>query len=239
MNAVDIAAAAAPAAAKVKTAAHPCECGLFETLVNVRPNDTDGDLVWDEEFTTGCGGATTLRTFAPGHDARLKGFLIKMGARGEDVDRVDGGVRIGGDALGWAHKYGFGSQVSAGIENALAKIEARKAKETARQEAADLRAAQKAAKVSVKAASALAADTAKAQADMQATADAASAKLIADALADAQAAADAEAAVAATASLVQAKVGRWTYDGVHNEAEGTFSYESKGVAKTVTTFTLI
>ena len=64
-----------------------------------------------EELTTGC-NATTKRTFAPGHDARLKGFLIRAGIAGHLV-RV--GEDANTDAQAVADQFGFGYMVREGI----------------------------------------------------------------------------------------------------------------------------
>ncbi|MET7828501.1 hypothetical protein ABZT23_27955 [Streptomyces sp. NPDC005386] len=97
-----------------------CECSRYSVLVNVRENGTDGDLVWDAELTTGC-TATTKRTFAPGHDAKLKSALIKWGAEGHEVTRDDDGVNTVADASTHAAKFPFGHMVAAGIARAEAK----------------------------------------------------------------------------------------------------------------------
>ena len=95
-----------------------CTCSLIRIFAE------DGTLT-----TTGC-VATTKRTFAPGHDARMKGFLIRAGIAGHKV-------RIGADgeersAQAVADQFGFGNQVRDGIANgqarALAPKKSRKAK---------------------------------------------------------------------------------------------------------------
>lgn len=65
--------------------------------------------------TTGC-TATTTREFAPGHDAKLKGFLIRSGAEGYRV-------RVGNDgqmetAQSVAGRFAFGYMVIDGIKKA-------------------------------------------------------------------------------------------------------------------------
>ncbi|MER5680363.1 hypothetical protein ABT248_30115 [Streptomyces sp. NPDC000971] len=82
----------------------PCECSSYSLLVLVHVN-ADGDKIW-QQTTTGC-AATTKRLFAPGHDAKLKSFLIKAGAGGHQLRRttqdtvVDrGAARVAVD-LGW------------------------------------------------------------------------------------------------------------------------------------------
>lgn len=66
------------------------------------------------ERTTGC-TATTKRTFAPGHDARLKGFLIRAGAENMLV-RVGDDVNTSAQAV--AEQFGFGYMVADGIKRA-------------------------------------------------------------------------------------------------------------------------
>ena len=64
-------------------------------------------------LTTNC-QASTKRTFAPGHDARLKGFLIRAGIEGHTI-------RVGADesrtAQQVADQFGFGYMVAEGIRN--------------------------------------------------------------------------------------------------------------------------
>lgn len=77
-------------------------------------------------FGTGC-TSVTKRTFAPGHDARLKGFLIRAGA-------ADLSVKMGADAttnpVTVAEQFGFGHMVAAGIEAAMKRAFARLIKDT-------------------------------------------------------------------------------------------------------------
>lgn len=87
---------------------HACTCSQFATA--------DGQ-------TTGC-TATTKRLFAPGHDAKLKSFLIRMGADGAEVIRTVDGIASPADALTHTQKFAFGHMVVAGV--ALAGEKARK-----------------------------------------------------------------------------------------------------------------
>lgn len=88
----------------------PCTCSRVATFTET------GEVV-----TTGC-TATTRRTFAPGHDARLKGFLIRAGV----ADQL---VRIGNDANtdpeAIADQFGFGYMVRTGIKNGKEKAAAK------------------------------------------------------------------------------------------------------------------
>ena len=125
-------------AAKNTAAAEPkqCECAKYSAVDPAElteENLASGDY---QELTTGC-TATTKNLFAQGHDARLKGFLIRAGAAGLEVARHDGGVRVSGTAQGWADKFNFGRMVRDGIKRA-------ELKELAKQERADARAAKQA-----------------------------------------------------------------------------------------------
>lgn len=78
-------------------------------------------------------GQDTWRTFAPGHDARLKGALIRHGLAG-------GKVRLGSDETEYsvtdaAGAWGFREQVANGLDNPDSKI-AKRARAAARREAA-------------------------------------------------------------------------------------------------------
>ncbi|MFF5156514.1 hypothetical protein ACFY3N_09725 [Streptomyces sp. NPDC000348] len=77
----------------------------------------------------------TKRQLAPGHDAKLKLFLIKAGAAGELVTRVaEDGHRTSGEAASLTAKFPFGYTVKAGItraRNKAARVEQRKTKKAA------------------------------------------------------------------------------------------------------------
>lgn len=79
----------------------PCSCSLFVAVA------ADGTT-----RRTGC-TATTRRTFAPGHDARLKGFLIRAGREGLLIRTPEGGA----DQLPAkvAERFGFAAMVAEGI----------------------------------------------------------------------------------------------------------------------------
>lgn len=90
---------------------HPCICNTFTR------ETADGEVV--EQL--GC-VSDTRHTFAPGHDARLKGLLIRAGVAGQEVAWLSAdGTRTGSDAQAVANRYGFGAQVAAGIARGLAK----------------------------------------------------------------------------------------------------------------------
>ncbi|MFI1184772.1 hypothetical protein [Streptomyces californicus] len=95
-----------------------CTCSQFTT---------------EDGRTTGC-AAETKRLFAPGHDAKLKSFLIRMGAEGTEVIRTVDGIASPADASTHAAKFAFGHMVAAGITRAEGKAAAkaeRAAKKTA------------------------------------------------------------------------------------------------------------
>lgn len=79
----------------------PCSCSLFAAVAD------DGTLT-----RTGC-TATTRRTFAPGHDARLKGFLIRAGRAGLLIRTPEGGADQ--VAVRVAERFGFAHMVAEGI----------------------------------------------------------------------------------------------------------------------------
>lgn len=106
---------------------HPCECSRYEieSWIGEVPEGADpGEYV--RHTGTGC-DQTTARTFAMGHDAKLKSLLIRAGASGLAVRRDDGGVVVTGDALQMAAAYGFAAKVEHGIrlagEKAARKVE--------------------------------------------------------------------------------------------------------------------
>lgn len=100
-------------ATATKADLHACACSGFKAI------DASGTQV----TTTKC-AATTRRTFAPGHDARLKGFLIKAGRLGHLVRTPEGGADQ--TAMSVARRFGFAHMVLTGIQRTPAKA-ARKA----------------------------------------------------------------------------------------------------------------
>ena len=89
---------------------HLCECARW------RYREGSSDV------STGCNRQVSgSRRFAQGHDAVLKGLLIRAGIAGADVIRADG--RTFGPTSA-AEQYGFGYQVSAGIAKGRAKADA-------------------------------------------------------------------------------------------------------------------
>ena len=53
----------------------------------------DGSAESFEDYGTNC-TQTTGRTFAQGHDAKLVGFLVRADLAGEEIAKVDGGMRV-------------------------------------------------------------------------------------------------------------------------------------------------
>lgn len=79
----------------------PCRCSQFFVIIN------------GERQGTGCPGTLTARDFAPGHDAKLKGFLIRWGRQVLDVTCTDGTTT---DAVTVAKRFGFAHMVVDGIQ---------------------------------------------------------------------------------------------------------------------------
>lgn len=84
------------AQAAIAKAAKECACGNFATSAE-RLSCT----------------AETTRTFAPGHDAKLKGFLIRAGREGRMIRVLGEPVEITPQAA--AARFGFGHMVAEGI----------------------------------------------------------------------------------------------------------------------------
>lgn len=101
----------ATAALQTVTNTHLCACGGFVAVA------ADGT-----EVRTNC-TAVTKRTFAPGHDARLKGFLIRAGREDKLVRTPEGGA----DQLPAkvADRFGFGHMVRDGIARKATKAPAK------------------------------------------------------------------------------------------------------------------
>lgn len=109
-----------------------CECSKYTAAVaaDIEDNIESGD--W-EEFTTGC-DKQTPRTFAPGHDAKLKSFLIRYSGGEYEITRADGGMSSTADAETHAAKYEFGHMVIAGIARKAEKEQAKADKKAAKAE---------------------------------------------------------------------------------------------------------
>jgi hypothetical protein len=98
------------------TETHACACGGV-TFTN-----------FGEDTKTVC-TATTKRTFAPGHDARLKGELIRRGLAG-DVVRMPSGEVVSCEYI--ASLFGFGHMVADGIRRGIEKAQAKATKKAAK-----------------------------------------------------------------------------------------------------------
>lgn len=236
--------------ARKNTAKTICECSRYSVLVGLR-NDAKGDLTWDDELTTGCPKTLTGRTFAPGHDAKLKGFLIRVGTDGHEVTD-DQGISCTAEAM--AGRYGFAHMVREGIENAQLAREEKANKAKVRAHKADLRnerELEKLAKAEAKVtthdgngarqarelAALVEAEEAKHAAELAAQAEARQ-RLLDEADEEwAEAHTDEDKAKYADPQIVTAKVGRWTYEGTVEDGE--FTYTAKGEARTTTKFTLV
>lgn len=224
------------------TEATPCECSKYDAL----PGDLteaqieSGDY---ESWDTGC-TSTTRNLFAPGHDAKLKSFLIKHEANGNEIRRNDGGVATTTDAMGHANRYEFAHMVAAGIEKAKAKAAAkaeRAAKAAERKAAkgkpAERKLAEGAGIVPAQPTQPLA-EIVKAEEERHAAEVAASRpepewddeprKPVSDGDDEAL---NTSAREERERDLVQAKIGRWTYQG-HVGEDGVFTYRTpKGELK--------
>lgn len=216
-----------PAAApKAKT---PCACSRYSVLVNLREQE-NGDLTWDQELTTGCPGTLTGREFAPGHDAKLKGFLIRAGIAGHEVTENTGGMAVTGSAIAMASRYGFEYMVRQGIAGGLIKAETKRMKKGDPDALARGHAAQ--AKVD-----ALTHDgnEVRKSRELAALVAAEEEKFAAE-----QAASRPEPMWddEPEPQIVKAKVGRWVYEGTEEGGEFTYT-DKKGEVQTTTKYTLI
>lgn len=214
------------------TGATACECSKYEAQISEQHTDENLASGNYDTFSTGC-QATTKREFAPGHDAKLKSFLIEHGAQ-------DHLIKFGitsGTAEDFAKQYTFGYMILEGIEKAKGKLAAKAEREAAR-------AAKKAAKGKpaerklaesagvVKVADIVAAEEAahaeaeaKKVAEREQSADWDDAPKTAPILED-EAAMNAAAREERERDLVTAKVGRWEYQG-HVGEDGVFVYRNK------------
>lgn len=123
--------------AKQKAAPKPCFCSRFLLV-----DESDGDN--PAEFDTDC-SATTMRSFAQGHDARLVSFLVQGEFDGLKVHENRDGVRYQYD--GAAHAVGTISQAladkaDAAISRLRVAADAKKAREAERTATRDAKAAE-------------------------------------------------------------------------------------------------
>lgn len=165
----------------------PCACQFYSGT------DAKG-----QELSTGC-DEETVRTFRPGHDAKLKSLLIKVASAGNSVTKRVGDGTEEMDPLHAAEEFGFRGLVEKSVNAANEKQAARDAKAKEREEA-------KAAK-----------ERAKAEAKAERERKAAQKKAHADAVAKAAEERKGQPGPAT------AKVGRSTFDG-EILADGQFRY---------------
>lgn len=227
-----------------------CECSKFEAYIAEQHTDENLASGNYDIFSTGC-VQTTKREFAPGHDAKLKSFLITHGAQGHEI-RYGSLVTTAEDV---AKRYTFGYMILDGIAKAKEKLAAkaeraaaRAAKKTAPKPAKvvadetthDGNAARKEREAKalslaeiVKAEEAAHAEAVKRNqpepewddADVKTT----DAPILEDEAAMNTLARESREA----AGLVKAKVGRWEHEGYVNE-DGSFTYAKRsGGTKTV------
>ncbi|MFE7764685.1 hypothetical protein [Streptomyces sp. NPDC057438] len=93
-------------------AGKPCACGSYYYLVPLH-EDAGKDQVWERK-TTEC-TSTTQSTYAQGHDAKLRKFLVSAGVGGYRVHRVEGKIVIVKDPARVAADLGWESDVRAAI----------------------------------------------------------------------------------------------------------------------------
>lgn len=194
---VEVTAEAKPAREKKVVVPTPCACQFYS-----------GQDVKGNTLSTGC-DEETPRTFRPGHDAKLKSLLIKVGAAGNQVTKSTDDEDVEMDPLHAAEEFGFRGLVEKSVEAAKAKEDARAAKAQERAEA-------KAKKEQEKA-------EAKAKREQAAEAKKAHAKAVEQAAEDRK----------GQPGPAKAKVGRTTVDG-EILADGTFKYK-KGDEEVETT----
>lgn len=165
-----------------------CACQLYSG------QDAKGN-----ELSTGC-DEKTVRTFRPGHDAKLKSLFIKVAVAGNEVIKTDGDSVTSMQPFYAAEEYGFRDLVEASVNKATAKNEARAAKAKVREDAKAAAEAKRA--------------EARAAREQRAEEKAAHAEAVAKA---------AEVAKS-TPGPATAKIGRQKFDG-EILADGTFKYK--------------
>jgi hypothetical protein len=215
--------------AKDATGATACECSKYEAQIAEQLTEENLASGNYDTFSTGC-IATTKREFAPGHDAKLKSFLIEHGAQGHSIKF---GIQVA-TAEEFAKQYTFGYMILEGIEKAKAKLEAKAeraakkaakpAKKTAERKLAESAGVVKIADVVAAEEAAHAEAEAKKVAEREASADWDDAPKVAPILED-EAAMNTQAREERERDLVDAKVGRWTYKG-HVGEDGVFVYRN-------------
>lgn len=222
------------------TGATACKCSQYEAQIGEQLTDENLASGNYDTFSTGC-TATTKREFAPGHDAKLKSFLIEHGALDHEI-KFGITIMTAEEAV---KGYAFGYMVVEGIAKAKEKLAA-KAERAAKKAAKPAKAERKLAEAAKVVAPAKVADVVAAE-------EAAHAEAEAKKVAEREASADWDDAPKATepvileddaqmntlareardAGKVKAKVGRWTQEGFVNE-DGSFTFAKRsGGTKTV------
>ncbi len=201
------------------TGATACECSKYEAFIpeqHTEENLASGNY---DSFDTGC-QATTKREFAPGHDAKLKSFLITHGAQGHEI-RYGSTVAPVED---FAKQYTFGYMIIEGIAKAKDKMAARAERAAKKSKPAERKSAGTVNLADVVKAEEAAHAEAEARkvAEREQSADWGDVKDIAEVEADL----DTKAREERERDLVTAKVGRWEYQGYIDE-NGTFTYRNK------------
>lgn len=177
-----------------------CACGTWVAIVTTETDENE-QPDYNIVYSTNC-DETTVKTFRPGHDAKLKSLLIQAGAQSlELTDR--GGLFT--DALGVARRYGFLAQVEAGIKRAGYKADAKAQREVGKAARREARATELGNRAQAKAAKAAANRTRREVATTPAAQDAASVKI---------------------------KVGRWEYDAEIDAAGNASYTDSHGEPQT-------
>lgn len=196
-------AEAKPVREKKVVVATPCACQAY-TGLNAK----------GEVLATGC-TEETIRTFKPGHDAKLKSLILDTAKAGNQVTKTEDGESVEIDPLHAAEDFGFRSLVEKSLEGHQAKqaVKDAKAKERADKKAAT--------------------EAKKAEAKAKREADAAAKKLHAKAVEDAAEARKSQPGPAT------AKVGRNKFDG-EILADGTFKYaDAKGEDVETSEYTVV
>lgn len=202
-TAVETPAETKPVREKKVVTATPCACQFYTGT------DKDGNTL-----ATGCEGET-IRTFLPGHDAKLKSVILKTAVAGNSIVKVDGDKTSEVEPLHAAEDFGFRALVEKSLEGHQAKQAVKDAKAAERQ-------AKKEAAEKVKA-------EAKAKREQAAESKKAHAKAVEDA-------AEARKSQPGPAT---AKVGRNKFDG-EILADGTFKYaDAKGVDVETSDYTVV
>lgn len=201
---------------KTETAARNCECAKYRAVTGEQLNE-HGEFVDTIEIGTGC-TRTTKNDFAQGHDAKLKSALIAWGVAGYEVAWVEGGMRIGSDAMGVAGRYGFAHMVADGIAKGVAKRQAAQDRADRKHEAQAARQAKKAGKAPK-------VDLNKAIVSRETAPEAVVESPVAE-------------VEEIPAGPIKAKVGRWVYTGVI--VDDRFHYTSKlGQTKSTSQFQVV